>query len=311
MVRRLRRKSTQQATAGDPSSAAHPGSVGRAKPRLAQQYRELMDQIDSLRRVLAKEAGKATEAVQEKEQRHRLRRPLPIPSKGASTERGHTFAVRKNPFKWGRYTPNYGYKVADTDHGDISVSIIATCTLPKSIRTQPNLHRRIWQRKNCQQRQDFQLQKVQIKFLGWMLDPKFRYFLYAWSSNASQGLGAQVVLAGNLNYSFNKFVSIGAGIRSLPGTRSVEGNFPFWLGVDTAPDSRRVFPSFVHVRGLGLGPNHEAAGLHHDDRQQPEYSGRAQRSLTMASTPFPTRWSGSLRPGNLAPALAISKTIRS
>ena len=30
------------------------------------------------------------------------------------------------------------------------------------------------------------------------MDPKFRYFLYAWTSNASLGLGAQVVLAGNL-----------------------------------------------------------------------------------------------------------------
>jgi hypothetical protein len=64
---------------------------------------------------------------------------------------------------------------------------------------------------------------VQIKFLGWVMDPRFRYFLYGWTSNASQGLAAQVVLAGNLNYNFNKHISIGAGIRSLPGTRSVEG----------------------------------------------------------------------------------------
>ena len=100
--------------------------------------------------------------------------------------------------------------------------------------------------KNVQQRQDFQLNKVQIKFLGWIMDPKFRYFLYAWSSNASQGLGAQVVLAGNLSYSFNKAFNVGAGIRSLPGTRSVEGNFPFWLGVDTRLIADEFFrPSYT------------------------------------------------------------------
>src|SRR5262249_18630288 len=71
-------------------------------------------------------------------------------------------------------------------------------------------------------------------------------FLYAWTSNASQGLGAQVVLAGNLNYSFNQAISVGAGIRSLPGTRSVEGNFPFWLGVDTRLIADEFFrPSYT------------------------------------------------------------------
>ena len=97
-----------------------------------------------------------------------------------------------------------------------------------------------------QQRQDVQLNKLQIKFLGWMLSPKLRYFLYAWSSNASQGLGAQVVLAGNLNYKFNDHFTLAGGIRSLPGTRSVEGNFPFWLGVDTRLITDEFFrPSYT------------------------------------------------------------------
>jgi hypothetical protein len=47
------------------------------------------------------------------------------------------------------------------------------------------------------------------------------------------GLGAQVVLAGNLSYTFNDYLTVTAGIMSLPGTRSVEGNFPFWLAVDS------------------------------------------------------------------------------
>ena len=55
-----------------------------------------------------------------------------------------------------------------------------------------------------------------------------------------------MVLAGNLNYAFNKSFNIGAGIRSLPGTRSVEGNFPFWLGVDTRLIADEFFrPSYT------------------------------------------------------------------
>ena len=59
-----------------------------------------------------------------------------------------------------------------------------------------------------------------------------RYYLYVWSSNASQGDPAQVVGAGNLSWTFNRFVSVGAGITSLPSVRSTEGQFPYWLGVD-------------------------------------------------------------------------------
>jgi hypothetical protein len=82
------------------------------------------------------------------------------------------------------------------------------------------------------QRQDVQLQKFFAPFSGWFLTPKFRYYLYVWSSNASQGDPAQVVGAGNLSYTFNRYVTFGAGITSLPSTRSTEGQFPYWLGVD-------------------------------------------------------------------------------
>ena len=82
------------------------------------------------------------------------------------------------------------------------------------------------------QRQDIQLAKFFAPFSGWFLTPKFRYYLYVWSSNASQGDPAQVVGAGNLSYVFNRFVTVGAGITSLPTVRSTEGQFPYWLGVD-------------------------------------------------------------------------------
>ena len=83
-----------------------------------------------------------------------------------------------------------------------------------------------------QQRQDIQLAKFFAPFSGWFLTPKFRYYLYVWSSNASQGDPAQVVGGGNLSYMFNRFVTVGGGITSLPTVRSTEGQFPYWLGVD-------------------------------------------------------------------------------
>lgn len=81
-------------------------------------------------------------------------------------------------------------------------------------------------------RKDIQLQKVSIYFTGWAFDPKLTYFLYVWTTNASQGQGAQVVVAGNLSYNFSKHFRLTGGITALPGTRSTEGNYPYWLSVD-------------------------------------------------------------------------------
>src|SRR6188768_3108295 len=133
----------------------------------------------------------------------------------------------------GKYTPNFGYKVADTPQGDLSISIYTYARYLNQTGLDPTYVDDFGITKTVQERQDIQLNKLQIKFLGWVMSPKLRYFLYAWTSNANQGNGAQVVLAGNVGYSFNKYVTLSAGINGLPGTRTIEGNFPFWLGVDS------------------------------------------------------------------------------
>src|SRR5215212_6509890 len=147
--------------------------------------------------------------------------PAPVEAKPAAQDDEDKFN--------GRYTPNLGFKIANTEYGDMNVSIYSYVRYLNQLGLDPTYTDASGNTKNIQRRQDMQLLKLQIKFLGWILNPKLRYFLYAWTSNANQGQGAQVVLAGNLQYTFNKYLTLGGGIRSLPGTRSVEGNFPFWL----------------------------------------------------------------------------------
>lgn len=215
--------------------------------QLEKQNRELMDQIESLRRVLAKQAGADADTSEKQTEPATASKAAGDSQQSAEPKAAAKLTSSEQvPDKWGSYTPNLGFKVVNTDRGDLSISIYSYARYLNQLGLDSTYKDAFGNVKNVQQRQDFQLNKVQIKFLGWILDPKFRYFLYAWSSNASQGLGAQVVLAGNLNYAFNKHVNVGAGIRSLPGTRSVEGNFPFWLGVDTRLISDEFFrPSYT------------------------------------------------------------------
>lgn len=90
-------------------------------------------------------------------------------------------------------------------------------------------------------RNEIQFQKVTLYFKGWLLDPKFSYFLYVWTSNANQGQGAQVVVAGNLQYAIKKYLEIGAGIGALPTSRSLYGQWPFWLRQDARPMAEEFF----------------------------------------------------------------------
>lgn len=147
---------------------------------------------------------------------------------------------------YGRYTPNLGYKLANTEYGDLSVSIYTYARYLNQLALNSTYTDAFGNTKNVQNRQDFQLQKVQVKFLGWVLNPKLRYFLYVWTSNPTQGQGAQVVVAGNVGYTFNDHFTLAAGITSLPGVRTTEGNFPFWLGVDSRLIADEFFrPSYT------------------------------------------------------------------
>jgi hypothetical protein len=220
--------------------------------QLEKQNHELMDQVLVMRRVLAEQS----DASQADATAHALQQavagetrlaetyvssariPTATPAVAAST---HSIALpsmtaeagqNERP-KWGTYTPNFGFRIADTEHGAVNLSIYSYARYLNQKALDPTYTNAFGVTSTLQQRQDFQLNKLQIKFIGWVMDPKFRYFLYAWTSNASMGLGAQVVLAGNLSYTFNDYLTITAGIMSLPGTRSVEGNFPFWLAVDS------------------------------------------------------------------------------
>lgn len=236
--------------------------------RLEKQNHELMDQINSMRQFLVKSGGLPTDALKMGSRSSESSTPATevepsgeTPSRGADQSEpdgngGESSAAsvpitdsssgQDQPSRWGTYTPNMGFKVANTEHGDMNISIYTYVRYLNQLGLNSTYTDYFGITRPVQRRQDVQLNKVQIKFLGWLFNPNFRYFLYSWTSNASQGLGAQVVVAGNLNYTFNKHFTFSAGIRSLPGTRSVEGNFPFWLGVDTRLIADEFFrPSYT------------------------------------------------------------------
>jgi Protein of unknown function (DUF3011) len=130
------------------------------------------------------------------------------------------------------YVPNAGFRLFENDKGQMYVRLFSYVRYLNQKGLDPTYTDYFGNTHKVEQREDIQLNKFFLPFSGWFLTPKFRYYLYVWSANTSQGDPAQVVGAGNLSYTFNRAVTLGGGITSLPSVRSTEGQFPYWLGVD-------------------------------------------------------------------------------
>ncbi len=138
-------------------------------------------------------------------------------------------AEKKKPLS---YIPNAGFLIVEGGKGEVYVRLFSYARYLNQKGLDPTYEDAFGNTKTVPQREDFQLNKFFLPFSGWFLTPKMRYYLYVWSANTAQGDPAQVVGAGNLSYVFNRHVTFGAGITSLPSVRSTEGQFPYWLGVD-------------------------------------------------------------------------------
>jgi hypothetical protein len=144
------------------------------------------------------------------------------------------------------HIPNVGFRLFEGDKGQMYLRVFSYVRYLNQKGLDPSYTDFFGNVHNIQIREDVQLNKVFFPFSGWFLTPKFRYYLYVWSQNPAQGEGAQVVAAGNLSYTFNRFLTLGGGITSLPGVRSTEGQFPYWLGVDDRLTADEFFrPSYT------------------------------------------------------------------
>jgi hypothetical protein len=150
------------------------------------------------------------------------------------------------PSAIGKYSPTLGFKLAETELGSVNFRGWTYVRYLNQLALDETYTDAFGQTTAVQRRHDMQFQKVMLYFSGFLLDPSFRYLLYVWSSNTSQGLGAQVVVNGNLNYTWSDYLTLGAGVSGLPGVRSLEGSSPFWLSVDSRMIADEFFrPSYT------------------------------------------------------------------
>ncbi len=132
----------------------------------------------------------------------------------------------------GAYEPGKGFVVVRTEQGELAFSLWTYVRYLNQKALRSSFTDGFGVTSPLHLRQDVQINKVNLYFKGWIFNPKLRYVLYVWTTNATQGLPAQVVEAGYLSYEFIPQFHLYAGIGSLPSTRTTQGTYKFWLKVD-------------------------------------------------------------------------------
>lgn len=133
---------------------------------------------------------------------------------------------------WGTFQPGRGFVLASNDVGTVNFKLFSYARYLNNTALDDTYTDSFGRTFEIDKRNDVQLAKVNLTFNGWLFDPRFRYYMYTWTSNTSQGDPAQVVVAGNLGYQFSDHFNLYAGIGALPSTRSTNSTFPNWLRND-------------------------------------------------------------------------------
>ena len=133
---------------------------------------------------------------------------------------------------FGQFTPGRGFTVARTSWGELQLSVYSYLRYLNLSGLDDTYADHFGNTKPVQNRNDFQVNKIFLYTQGWLLDPKFRYTFYVWSSGPLLGTSTNTLVAGNLTYTFNDAFTLGGGIFPLPSTRSMDGQFPYWHRVD-------------------------------------------------------------------------------
>jgi len=129
---------------------------------------------------------------------------------------------------WGIYDPGKGFVVGRNDIGSLSISAYTLGRYLNQIDDNEEFTDHLGQKRPVDGRNDIYSHRTLVWLDGWMGDPKLRYTITWWTVNTTE----QDALFGNIGYQFDKSFNLYVGVFGNPGTRSLQGSHPYWLGTD-------------------------------------------------------------------------------
>ncbi len=143
---------------------------------------------------------------------------------------------------WGAVEPGKGFLVGRTDYGELSISAYALVRYLNQLPADQTFVDHNGVTHPVDTRHDIYSHRVMMFLKGWIGLPKLIYQIIFWTVNTTD----QDALFGTLGYQFHKAFNLYAGLNALPGTRTLQGSHPYWLGHDRVMADEFFRPYFTN-----------------------------------------------------------------
>ena len=129
---------------------------------------------------------------------------------------------------WGEFDPGKGFLIGRSSAGELSISGYALVRYVNQMPGEQTFTDHLGNERPVDGRNDIWPHRVMVFFKGWLGTPRLIYAVTLWTVLDTN----QNAIFGNLGYQFSRKFSLYAGLNGNPGTRSLQGSHPFWLGHD-------------------------------------------------------------------------------
>src|SRR5688572_27540502 len=143
---------------------------------------------------------------------------------------------------WGEFEPGDGFLVGRNKAGELSISAYALLRYINQTPNNPTFTDHLGNERLIDTRADFFPHRAILYFKGWVGKPKLVYTMVVWTVNETD----QDALFGVLGWQFSRKFSLYGGINGFPGTRSLQGSHPLWLGHDRVMADEFFRPYFSY-----------------------------------------------------------------
>jgi hypothetical protein len=156
-----------------------------------------------------------------------LTEPEPTPTAAPAAE-----VAEKEPTarieSWGEFEPGEGFLVGRSEAGELAISAYALVRYLNQDDPDGIFTDHLGNVRPVDGRNDVYPHRAMVFFKGWVGAPELVYNIFVWTVNTTD----QDALFGNIGWQRSRKFSLYGGINGFPGTRSLQGSHPYWLGHD-------------------------------------------------------------------------------
>jgi hypothetical protein len=195
-----------------------------------------------------------------------------------ATETTPQWAAAAESFTWGEFDPGNGFLIGRNDIGSLSISAYALARYLNQDGNDSFIdHNGVEQPVDL--RNDIYSHRILVWLKGWIGVEKLIYTITLWTVNTTD----QDAIFANIGYKFSDKFNLYAGVFGNPGSRSLQGSHPYWLGHDRVMADeffRAYFTQGIYANGELLPGLWYSASVGNNNSILGTTAGQLDRKLT-------------------------------